>query len=97
MPGNRRALLCAAPAINYQSIENEHDVAPAEAGTHVRWIPAFAGMTRFGEWRDFEGISVFLSRFDDIPTVKRTFCPPKECYDAKLNSDGRGLPRGRGQ
>ena len=46
MPGNRRALLCAAPAINYQSIENEHDVAPAEAGTHVRWIPAFAGMAR---------------------------------------------------
>ncbi len=24
-------------------------VEPAEAGPHVRWIPAFAGMTRFGE------------------------------------------------
>ena len=42
-----------------------------------------------------EGISVFLSLFDDNPMVKRTFCPPKECYDPKLNSDakyGRPLP-----
>jgi hypothetical protein len=36
-----------------------------------------------------EGISVFLSLFDDNPLVKRTFCPPKECYDPKLNADGR--------
>ena len=36
-----------------------------------------------------EGISVFLSLFDDNPVVKRTFCPPKECYDPKLNSDGK--------
>ena len=42
-----------------------------------------------------EGISVFLSLFDDNPMVKRTFCPPKECYDPKLNADGkygRSLP-----
>jgi len=40
-----------------------------------------------------EGISVFLSLFDDNPMVKRTFCPPKECYDPKLNADGRyGTP-----
>ena len=42
-----------------------------------------------------EGISVFLSLFDDDPIVKRTFCPPKECYDARLNADykfGRPLP-----
>jgi hypothetical protein len=42
-----------------------------------------------------EGISVFLSLFDDNPMVKRTFCPPKECYDLKLNADerfGRPLP-----
>jgi type IV secretory system conjugative DNA transfer VirD4/TraG family protein len=42
-----------------------------------------------------EGISVFLSLFDDNPMVKRTFCPPKECYDSKLNADeryGRPLP-----
>ncbi len=36
-----------------------------------------------------EGISVFLSLFDDNPMVKRTFCPPKECYDPKLNVDGK--------
>jgi hypothetical protein len=36
-----------------------------------------------------EGISVFLSLFDDNPWVKRTFCPPEECYDPKLNADGR--------
>ena len=28
-----------------------------------------------------EGISVFLSLFDDNPDVKRTFCPPAESYD----------------
>jgi hypothetical protein len=36
-----------------------------------------------------EGISVFLSLFDDNPKVKRTFCPPKECFDSSLNPDGR--------
>jgi hypothetical protein len=36
-----------------------------------------------------EGISVFLSLFDDNPAVKRTFCPPAECYDSKANSDCR--------
>lgn len=36
-----------------------------------------------------EGISVFLSLFDDNPSVKYTFCPPKECYDPDLNRDGR--------
>ena len=36
-----------------------------------------------------EGISVFLSLFDDNPAVKRTFCPPKECYDPEKNRDGR--------
>lgn len=36
-----------------------------------------------------EGISVFLSLFDDNPTVKRVFCPPKICYDPVANADGR--------
>ena len=36
-----------------------------------------------------EGISVFLSLFDDDPIVKRTFCPPKECYDPILNANGK--------
>ncbi len=40
-----------------------------------------------------EGISVFLSLFDDNPAVKRTFCPPKDCYDPVRNRDGRyGTP-----
>jgi hypothetical protein len=47
-----------------------------------------------------EGISVFLSLFDDNPSVKRVFCPPKECYDPTRNAPdgtwnyryGRPLP-----
>jgi hypothetical protein len=36
-----------------------------------------------------EGISVFLSLFDDNPAIKRIFCPTKETYDPVLNRDGR--------
>jgi hypothetical protein len=42
-----------------------------------------------------EGISVFLSLFDDSPSVKRTFCPPAQCYDVEANFDfryGKPLP-----
>ncbi len=40
-----------------------------------------------------EGISVFLSLFDDNPRVKHTFCPPKEMYDPARNPDGiHGIP-----
>ena len=42
-----------------------------------------------------EGVSVFLSLFDDSPAVKRTFCPPPECYDPVANRDhkfGKPLP-----
>lgn len=42
-----------------------------------------------------EGISVFLSLFDDNPDVKKTFCPPVECYDPVANADhryGKPLP-----
>jgi hypothetical protein len=40
-----------------------------------------------------EGISVFLSLFDDNPRVKYTFCPPKGTYDVTANPDGRhGVP-----
>jgi hypothetical protein len=40
-----------------------------------------------------EGISVFLSLFDDNPAVKRVFCPAKETYDPVANADGRyGIP-----
>jgi hypothetical protein len=58
----------------------------------------------FNDWRRIEpklrtsiveGISVFLSLFDDSPAVKRTFCPPPECYDERANADfrfGKPLP-----
>ena len=36
-----------------------------------------------------EGISVFLSLFDDNPKVKRVFCPKKECYDSQKNANNR--------
>ena len=40
-----------------------------------------------------EGISVFLSLFDDNPKVKHTFCPPKDTYDPVRNADGaHGVP-----
>lgn len=42
-----------------------------------------------------EGISVFLSLFDDNPKVKKTFCPKKECYDLSKNISyrlGKPLP-----
>ena len=40
-----------------------------------------------------EGISVFLSLFDDNPKVKHTFCPPKDMYDPDANPDGiHGMP-----
>ena len=35
-----------------------------------------------------EGVSVFLSVFDDNPRVKRVFCPPKALYDPVANQDG---------
>ena len=40
-----------------------------------------------------EGISVFLSLFDDSPKVKKVFCPKRECYDAQKNvGDRYGKP-----
>ena len=40
-----------------------------------------------------EGVSVFLSLFDDSPAVKHTFCPPKDAYDPMLNADRTlGIP-----
>ena len=42
-----------------------------------------------------EGVSVFLSLFDDNSKVKRVFCPKKECYDPQKNAAnqfGKPLP-----
>ena len=52
-----------------------------------------------GDWKNLdkklqtsiiEGISVFLSLFDDNPRVKRTFCPPAELYgETPIPASGR--------
>ena len=52
-----------------------------------------------GDWKNLdkklqtsiiEGISVFLSLFDDNPRVKRTFCPPAELYrETQAPTSGR--------
>jgi type IV secretory system conjugative DNA transfer VirD4/TraG family protein len=65
-----------------------------QLGAVKRWF--------YNDWRRIEpklrtsiieGISVFLSLFDDNPAVKRTFCPPAECYDPQANADHRfGTP-----
>ncbi len=39
-----------------------------------------------------EGVSVFLSLFDDNPSVKYTFCPPKETYENPGGEHGTALP-----
>jgi hypothetical protein len=42
-----------------------------------------------------EGVSVFLSLFDDNSKVKRVFCPKKQCYDPQKNANnqfGKPLP-----
>ena len=40
-----------------------------------------------------EGISVFLSLFDDNPRVKHTFCPPKDTVRSRRNPNGiHGTP-----
>jgi hypothetical protein len=42
-----------------------------------------------------EGVSVFLSLFDDSPKVKKVFCPKKVCYDPQKNANnqfGKPLP-----
>jgi hypothetical protein len=74
--------------------------APGEADRHAR----FESVKRWfnDDWMRIEpklrtsiveGISVFLSLFDDNPRVKHTFCPPKEVYDPARNPDGiHGTP-----
>jgi hypothetical protein len=79
----------------------EHATAPA------RWADKTAQFAAVKRWFDddwmriepklrtsiVEGISVFLSLFDDNPRVKYTFCPPKDTYDPARNPDGvHGTP-----
>jgi hypothetical protein len=76
------------------------------SGADSRKTEQLAAVKRwfYNDWRRIEpklrtsiveGISVFLSLFDDNPDVKRTFCPSKECYDPETNADfrfGKPLP-----
>jgi len=39
-----------------------------------------------------EGVSVFLSLFDDNPRVKHVFCPPKSLYDTPEQERGTDAP-----
>jgi hypothetical protein len=76
------------------SVTPEHSRKREQLDAVKRWF--------YHDWRRIEpklrtsiveGISVFLSLFDDNPSVKATFCPPKECYDPEKNHDGRyGIP-----
>src|SRR5262245_14268995 len=96
-PGLRRILETDDIEFEYLS-ESETESPNSEKRQQLeavrRWF--------FHDWRRIEpklrtsiveGISVFLSLFDDNPAVKRTFCPPPECYDPIANRDGRyGTP-----
>ena len=79
----------------------EHATAPA------RWADKVAQFEAVKRWFEddwmriepklrtsiIEGISVFLSLFDDNPRVKYTFCPPKDTYDPARNPQGiHGMP-----
>jgi len=88
------------------NVDYESQVETAPGLTDPLKLEILEGVKRwfYYDWRRIEnklrtsiveGISVFLSLFDDNPMVKRTFCPPKECYNKTLNVDekyGRPLP-----
>jgi hypothetical protein len=89
-------------ALNESGIEYELQVESARADPFKQEMLESVKRWFYQDWRRIEnklrtsiveGISVFLSLFDDNPLVKRTFCPPKECYDPEQNADGRyGTP-----
>jgi hypothetical protein len=84
--------------------EIDYQLAPEAGGDSPAWSDEkrqqFEAVKRwfYQDWQRIEprlrtsiveGVSVFLSLFDDNPAVKRVFCPPKETYDPRINSDGR--------
>jgi hypothetical protein len=86
------ALYAVTPPIPY---ELHREPAPREHETLKR--EQFEAVKRwfYNDWQMIdkklrtsivEGISVFLSLFDDNPKVKQVFCPPKETYDPQLNT-----------
>jgi hypothetical protein len=87
-------------ALDKAGVEYQSQAAPPPMPVDPTKREILEGVKRwfYNDWRRIEnklrtsiveGISVFLSLFDDNPMVKRAFCPPKECYDAKLNADGK--------
>jgi hypothetical protein len=84
--------LAIEPAVQHESGPNGVDQDRKEQLDSVkRW--------HNGDWKNLdkklqtsivEGISVFLSLFDDSPRVKRTFCPPMELYrESESPTSGR--------
>ena len=98
-PGARRFLESKSVEFEYLS-EAGFDQADPDRLEQLQAVKRWF----YNDWRRIEpklrtsiveGISVFLSLFDDNPAVKRTFCPPPECYDPKANADyrfGKPLP-----
>ena len=87
-------------ALKQAQLQYELGFEPPSQPTDSLKLEILEGVKRwfYNDWRRIEnklrtsiveGISVFLSLFDDNPMVKRAFCPPKECYDPKLNADGK--------
>jgi hypothetical protein len=84
-------------AVAYDTVEQE---GTAGSGWTEEKCQQFEAVKRWfdHDWRRLdarlrtsvvEGISVFLSLFDDNAALKRVFCPPKATYDPVLNHDGR--------
>ena len=106
--GSHKALQSAAleQILKAENVDYETQVETSPGMVDPSKAEILEGVKRwfYHDWRRIEnklrtsiveGISVFLSLFDDNPMVKRTFCPPKDCYDSKLNADeryGRPLP-----
>jgi len=85
--------------ITYET-QNETDPVPSGRSSNDHKRQQFEAIKRwfYHDWLRIEpklrtsiveGISVFLSLFDDNPAVKRVFCPPKEAYDPAANAEGR--------
>jgi TraM recognition site of TraD and TraG len=83
-------------SLSESTLDHGNNEKRAQLDAVKRWF--------YNDWRRIEpklrtsiveGISVFLSLFDDNPAVKRVFCPPAECYDEKANANcrfGKPLP-----
>ncbi len=86
-------------ALESLGVECSSDRFQNKTNEEIRKIEQLEAVRRWfdNDWRRIEpklrtsiveGVSVFLSLFDDNPDVKRTFCPPKESYEG-VNKAGR--------